>query len=235
MTSAAETLRCASQGTAGRFEVLRCEGPAWALVEVPSPTSSVRICEVVRPALVLGSTQPIGDVSFDRVAERGTDVCRRPSGGGAVLVEPGGQLWFDVFVPVDDPLFQRDVGRAFNWLGAAVAAAVTAVTGFEADVHAGALVRSRWSGVLCLAGLGPGEVLVGGRKVLGAAQRRDRRGAWFQAMVMLRLDAAAAVALLALSDDDREDARCELAASAGAVEADVGELERALLAELATV
>jgi lipoate-protein ligase A len=233
VTDPADALCCVEAGAAGRFRLTRCEGPAAALVEPPAPELGVRICTATGPALVLGSTQPAGEVARAVATAEGVEICRRRTGGGAVLVEPGAQLWLDAYVPAADPLFEVDVGRAFFWLGSAVARAVTEVTGLASTVHRGPLVRSRWSATLCFTGVGPGEVLVGGRKVLGAAQRRDRGGAWFQAMVLLRFDPAASVRLLALADADRMDALAELQSSAVAVAAPGRDLEQALLLALA--
>jgi hypothetical protein len=42
------------------------------------------------------------------------------------------------------------------------------------------MVRSEWSSRVCFAGTGAGEVLAGGRKVIGISQRRSRNGARFQ-------------------------------------------------------
>ena len=66
-----------------------------------------------------------------------------------------------------------------------------------ATVHHGPLMRSEWSGLLCFAGLGPGEVTVGGRKVVGMSQRRTRAAARFQCVVLAEWDPASLVDLLA--------------------------------------
>ncbi|MEY2454843.1 MAG: lipoate---protein ligase [Acidimicrobiaceae bacterium] len=127
----------------------------------------------------------------------GIEVVRRRSGGGAVYVEPGGTLWVDVVVPRGDDLWDDDVGRATYWLGAAWAAAI----GERAVVHRGAMVRTEWSDLVCFAGLGPGEVTVDDRKVVGISQRRTRDAARFQCVTyerwepeplatLLRVDAA---------------------------------------------
>jgi lipoate-protein ligase A len=147
---------------------------------LPDPASRlVRVLEVTAAALVLGSTQ--ATVVTDEV-----DVVRRRSGGGAVLVEPGGVVWVDVVVPRGDPLWDDDVARAFWWLGDAWAAALGTLGIEGAEVHRGPLVRSPLSDLVCFAGLGPGEVTVDGRKVVGIAQRRTRAGALFQCAVPLR-------------------------------------------------
>ena len=158
----------------------------------------VRLLEATRPALVLGSTQAESVVVGDST---GFDVVRRRSGGGAVLVEPGHIAGLDVAIGRDDLLWDDDVGRAFHWLGDAWAAAL-GIPG--AIVHRGALIRSPLSDLVCFAGLGPGEVTVGGAKVVGMAQRRTRAGALFQCAVPLIWEPERLAALLGL---DRIDAR----------------------------
>jgi lipoate-protein ligase A len=145
---------------------------------LPSPARRlVRRCEATSPAVVLGSTQPEPPPSS---SSGSSPVVRRRSGGGAVLVEPGDVLWVDVVVPRGDALWEDDVGRAFHWLGDAWAAAIG-----RAHTHRGPLVTTRWSRAVCFAGLGPGEVTVDGRKVVGISQRRTRDGALFQSAALL--------------------------------------------------
>jgi lipoate-protein ligase A len=166
--------------------------------EVPSPADrAVWFFEPDRPALVLGSTQP--DASVDREACRraGVDVVRRRSGGGAVLLVPGEVLWVDVIVPAGDRLWSDDIGRAAHWLGDAWGAALVACGVSGATVHPGRMVRAPWSAVVCFAGLGPGEVTIDGRKVVGISQRRTRAAARFQCAAALAWDPGALVALLA--------------------------------------
>jgi lipoate-protein ligase A len=159
---------------------------------------AVHVFEVERPALVLGSAQP--DDVVDRAAcdAAGVEVVRRRSGGGAVLVEPGGVVWVDVELPRGDALWHDDVGRAAWWLGDCWAAAM-ADLGITAalTVHRGGLARTRWSALVCFAGLGPGEVTdETGAKLVGIAQRRTRAGARLQCAVPLRWDPAAMASFL---------------------------------------
>lgn len=159
---------------------------------------SATFCDTTRPALVLGSTQPFTDADTATASAAGVDVVRRRGGGGAVLLEPARTVWADVVVPTGDPLWQADVGRAFWWLGDVWAAALGAVGMGKVTVHRGPLVTSRWSRLVCFAGVGPGEVSAGGGKVVGISQRRVREGALFQCAVPLAWDAAAIPALLDL-------------------------------------
>lgn len=186
---------------------------------LPDPaTREVWVCEATRPALVLGSAQPVEVAEADACARAGVEVVRRRSGGGAVLVVPGQLLWVDVVIPSSDPLWQVDVGRAFHWLGDVWRDALVE-QGMEATVHHGALRRTAWSDLVCFAGLGPGEVVSAtGAKLVGISQRRTRAAARFQCAALGRWDPAVLMGLLALDDGRRAAATAALARGAAGVE-----------------
>lgn len=190
------------------------------LVEVLSP---------VRPMLALGSTQPLATADLAAAAARGVDVGRRRSGGGAVLMEPGAFLWVDVTIARDDPLWRDDVGESFEWLGAAWAEAVASLGVPAPDVHRGAAVTNRWSRLVCFAGIGAGEVLVDGRKLVGLSQRRTRTAARYQCGVHARWDPVPLVDLLDLDPDERARAADELAGVATGLEVPADRVVAALL------
>lgn len=138
-----------------------------------------------RPAMVLGSRQPAELVDADACAALDAEVVRRRSGGGAVWLEPGGQAWVDVVVPVGHPRWIDDVRASMVWMGACWVEAL-GTSGIDADaleVHRDGLVGGTWSDLVCFAGLGPGEVRWRGRKLVGVSQRRGRWGARFQCSV----------------------------------------------------
>jgi lipoate-protein ligase A len=170
--------------------------------EVPIPAHRTVWCfEPATPALVLGSAQPEATVDREACARAGVDVVRRRSGGGAVLLVSGQVLWVDVVVPAGDPLWRDDIGVATHLLGDAWAAALVAMSVSRAVVHRGPLVRAPWSDVVCFAGLGPGEVTIDGRKVVGISQRRTRAAARFQCAAYTVWDPAPLVELLGLDGD----------------------------------
>jgi lipoate---protein ligase len=181
-----------------RWNIERLRGPAAGHLAAPAADDRrVRLLEVTRAAVILGSSQPERTVDPGRAEAAGVDVARRPSGGGAVLVVPGEAIWVDVFLPTGDPLWSDDVGLAFHWLGRAWAAALSQVD-VPARAHDGPMRHTAWSRLVCFAGVGPGEVLDGaGRKVVGLSQRRTRTHARFQCCVMLRWEPGALVGLLA--------------------------------------
>jgi len=157
--------------------------------------------------------QPEASLDDASTAARGIDVVRRRSGGGAVFVAPGAQVWLDLFVPSTDPLFDLDVSKAAGFVGDLWTAALAELAdgGSEFEVYSGPLIASLWSRSWCFAGLGPGEVTVGGKKLVGVSQRRSRAGAWFFSMACLRLDPERDASLLSGDEEWRSGLSRELA------------------------
>ena len=190
----------------------------------PSPeVRSLTFYDVDRPAIVLGSGQRDAGVDPDRAAAAGVDVVRRRSGGGAVWLAPGELVWAEFFIPAGDPLWDDDVGRSMWWVGDTWVRALGPTA--EAEVWRGPLVKTDWSRQVCFAGLGPGEVTIGGKKVVGISQRRTRAGALFQTACLLRWDPAPLVQWLGL-----EGARLEYVAMG--VDRPAADLEAALVEAL---
>lgn len=142
-----------------------------------------------------------------------------------MFLRPGAVSWVDVLVPAGDRLWVDDVGRAFLWLGEVWVDALASV-GVTAGSHTGGLVRTPWSDAACFAGLGPGEVTVDGRKVVGISQRRTRAAALFQCAALLAWDAAETESLLGLP-------AASLAGSAAPLPVDRPALEAAFLRSVA--
>lgn len=145
------------------------------------------IFDVDSPALALGSSQSESDVDRSVAEALGIDVFRRHSGGGAVMMSPGSCVWIDIVLPVSDALWAPDVSLAPLWLGEVWASALAGVGAVDPTVHRGAMVRPPLAGVVCFAGLAPGEVSCAG-KTVGVSQRRTRSVARFQTIALLEWD-----------------------------------------------
>lgn len=157
-------------------------------------------------SVVLGSMQRFDAAQVVRAAAEGFGVTRRRSGGGGVVIEPDAVVWVDLFLPVDDPHYVRDIREGAYmigewWVTALVAAGCDRS---QLAVHRGAMTQSLHTKSSCFAGLGPGEVTLGGRKITGISQRRDRTGVWYFTLAYLRVDPPRDAHLLA---DDPEQAR----------------------------
>jgi lipoate-protein ligase A len=209
------------------WSVERRSGSAAALHDRPLGPDVARrvlVLDVERPALVLGSTQRETDADAAALDAFDVELARRRSGGGAVLLVPGQTLWIDVELPRTDLLWDDDVGRASHWLGRTWAATL-AELGVHAEVHTGGVLESVWSRKVCFGGLGPGEITVSGRKLVGISQRRTRDGARFQCLVQRRWDPVPLLGLLALSHRERAGALVELSDAGAGLDVD----ERAVL------
>ena len=224
-----------SRDRSSAFEVGTHTGPADELhareFPVP-PTRQVWILGVTRPALVLGSSQDPAIVDAAACAQRGVDVVKRRSGGGLVLLEPDAQAWVDVVIPTGDPHWVEDVSKAFGWLGEAWQAALRSL-GVETRIVTGRLEVGSWGQLVCFAGSGQGELLLGGSKVVGMSLRRTREGARFQTTALAAWRPERLLPLLAPGVVYPEELLAGIAASGAGLDIAPSVLANALVAELA--
>jgi lipoate-protein ligase A len=143
--------------------------------------------EPTSAAVVLGSRQQPELLDLDRCARLGLEVVRRRSGGGAVLVVPDDLVWVDVVLP--HGVAPDDVRGSMVWIGERWREALAPIVGWQGvlEVNDGGTRSSPWSDLVCFGGIGPGEVLLDGRKLVGLSQRRTRDGARIQGLVYRRV------------------------------------------------
>ena len=175
------------------------------------------------PTLVLGSRQNEGVLDLAACEQRNVTVVKRRSGGGAVLVSAHDLVWMDVLVTRNHPGWDDDVRRSFRWLSECLLVALNEL-GVDGTAHVGSMINTQWSDLICFAGLGPGEITVDGRKLVGISQRRTRNVARFQVAILRAWDPDAMFALFDLDDATRErgvaaiaDAGCVIDAPPAAV------------------
>lgn len=152
------------------------QGDEGSVVAESVSAVSVLWCDFVGSTLILGSRQ--GDELVDRGAmdSAGISLARRRSGGGAVLAVPGSLIWVDLVIAAE--AMYHDVRESMVWAGDLWRRALTGVGARgRLAVHRGPMMSDEWADRVCFAGLGPGEVLADGRKLVGLSQRRTRDGA----------------------------------------------------------
>lgn len=173
---------------ADRYELIRSRSSAFEFHrrQVAEPVrSEIWSHDITGRALVLGSTQDQDAVDLDACHGAGIEIVRRRSGGGAVLLVPGDVVWVDVILPAGATGWSDDIHGPMVWLGQRLAEVLTELlgaSGAEPDVrvHDAKAVTTRWSRLLCFDGIGSGEVLLDGRKLIGISQRRTRTSARLQ-------------------------------------------------------
>jgi lipoate-protein ligase A len=130
------------------------------------------------PALSFGYFGKFSDVA-SYAAER--DLVRRWTGGGIVF--HGADLTYSIVIPASDPVFDESSVVIYEGIHRALCGALNKI-GTQAVVAGsvdpgGSVVRMRAtsaSGYNCFANPVRADIMINGRKIAGAAQRRTRRG-----------------------------------------------------------
>ncbi len=161
--------------------------PAWnmaldaALLEAVSAGASpptLRLYAWLPPAVSLGRHQPDPDTeALARLAALGAEWVRRPTGGRAVWHGPPvEELTYAIVAPLHGAGLEGSLAASCRRIHAGLAAGLERL---GADVTLAPPARRRaprpTSRVACFATSAPSEVMVGGRKLIGSAQRRARR------------------------------------------------------------
>lgn len=144
-------------------------------------TPTVWWCRPTDDAIVLGSRQQDDVVDGAACARAGLSLVHRRSGGGAVILHRDSILWVDVVLPHGEA--PDDVRGSMVWMGERWRDVLATTIAADLSVHRGGMQSSAWSDLVCFAGVGPGEVLVGADKLVGLSQRRTRRGIRIQSLI----------------------------------------------------
>jgi lipoyl(octanoyl) transferase len=158
-----------------------------------------------RPATVsLGYAQPL-DETVDRAqcTALGIALVRRPTGGSAILHEPPeGEVTYSVVARGDDFTGADDVLETYRVVGQGLAKGLERL-GAAAELVPLARGRRDGSGPpgFCFRRAGAYEIAVGGRKLVGSAQRRQGTSFLQHGAVLLGVDAPRLRALFPTTRD----------------------------------
>ncbi|MEY2496864.1 MAG: lipoyl(octanoyl) transferase [Verrucomicrobiota bacterium] len=144
-----------------------------ALLETVS-APAIRFYRWRGPALSFGYFGSYADVA-DQSPER--EIVRRWTGGGVVL--HGGDLTYSVIIPAGHALFRRSSLEIYSAVHEAIRRALQA-DGVEATLATSAAPKVSEH---CFANAVRADVISGGRKIAGAAQRRTRLGLLHQGSI----------------------------------------------------
>jgi lipoate-protein ligase A len=125
-----------------------------------------------RPSFSFGYFQKIAEeVDLPKCRGRGIDLVRRPTGGGTVI--HGWDLTYSVAVPLDNPLIPKDTLGSYRLISECIIEGLRQL-GIKAEhyserANGDAMLRN-----ICLTNPTKYDVLINGKKVAGAAQRRKQ-------------------------------------------------------------
>jgi lipoate-protein ligase A len=212
---------------------MACDACVLDAVEGGLAPATIRLYAWSVPAVSLGRHQPDPDpAAAARLAARGVEWVRRPTGGRAVWHgPPDEELTYSVIAPLDDPALAGGLHAAYRRIHEGLAAGLARLGVAAALAPRGGRAALRPSvRVACFAATVPYEITVGGRKLVGSAQRRGRAALLQHGSIPLAGDQRALRETWPGSLAD--DAATTLAAAAGR-RVDAAEAARALAGGLA--
>jgi lipoate-protein ligase A len=155
----------------------------------------------------LGSGQSFTDLDPRALSDRGWQLVRRASGGTAVL--HAGQVGYSLILPSTHPIWGGDLAASYERLAEPLRLALSRL-GIDAE----AAYPSRRSVAtktiptlaerICFAGLGPHELTVKNRKIVGNSQIRRRLASTQHGVIQLAGGQAELADVLAGLDDDQK-------------------------------
>jgi lipoate-protein ligase A len=138
------------------------------------------------PTISLGYAQPVDErIDLEEAARMGIGLVRRPTGGSAILHEgPNLELTYSVVGAAGDFSGADDLLRTYRWIGSALTAGLTRL-GTAVEMVPVQPSDPEAMPAFCFARTGSYELEVGGRKLVGSAQRRQGAGFLQHGSVML--------------------------------------------------
>jgi lipoate-protein ligase A len=144
----------------------------WRGRQAGTSPPTIRFFAWAPPCLSLGYGQPLdGSVDTEACRRLGVGIVRRPTGGGAIYHDgPERELTYSVAATAADLCIGADLLQTYHWIGRALLRGLNAL-------GAGAEIVAVGGGAgpapaFCFARTGAFEIEVGGRKLVGSAQRR---------------------------------------------------------------
>ena len=173
------------------------------------------------PCLSLGRSQPLADVDRAACRAAGVDLVRRPTGGRAILHTD--ELTYSVALLQSDPRAEGGVLESYRRLseGLLVGLRTLGVDADQATGHRGGAPRQA---PVCFEVPSAYEIVVAGRKLVGSAQWRGRRGVLQHGSLPLRGDLGRIVDYLAFGDAEREQQRRAVRERATTLEEALGQV-----------
>lgn len=172
------------------------------------------------PCISLGRNQPIDGVDLRRIAARGYQVVRRPTGGRAILHTD--ELTYSIAASPTDPLMSGLVLDSYLRISRGLVDGLKRL-GIPAVEAPGTNRAGPDVSAACFEVPSAYEITAGGKKVLGSAQMRRRHTVIQHGSLPLTGDLTRVVDCLAYQDEAERDAlRESLAAHAATAEAVLG-------------
>jgi lipoyl(octanoyl) transferase len=195
---------------------------------------TIRLYAWMPPCLSLGFRQPLADLDFEALRNRGWDLVRRPTGGRSILHTD--ELTYSVCGPYSEPRLAGSVLESYRRLSAALLHALHSLD-IPAETHP-ELVKPQGeqdtslveesNGPVCFEVPSSYESTAQGKKLIGSAQSRKREGVLQHGSLPLSGDLTRITQVLIFPEVGESQAGLEAARQQAASRL----LERAITAEV---
>jgi lipoate-protein ligase A len=155
-------------------------------------------------AVSLGYAQRAGEIDASACRRSGVEVVRRPTGGRAVLHHL--ELTFSLVLPLRPEWAPPSTMENHRRIHRCLAHGLDAL-GVSGPIEQTAGRTDGVGSVFCVAAAGPCELLVGGKKLVGVAQRRFRSALLQQGTILCDFDVHAYLEVLPGGDHERHRER----------------------------
>ena len=186
-----------------------------ALARLCRDHATLRFYEWDAPTLSIGYFQRTGEIDLVACRELAIGLVRRPTGGRAVLHRH--DLTYSLILPLHSPWTEFSIAESYHRINACLRRGLESL-GVSASTAISDVGAAREPSPFCFSAITQQELLVGGKKVIGSAQRRFPAALLLQGVVLLDFISADLLALL------REEERANTAESLGLI----GSLREAL-------
>lgn len=159
------------------------EAIASSVLEGASPPT-LRFYGWKTPSITIGAFQRLSDINMDYCRDMGIPIVRRPTGGRAIL--HGNDLTYSFSSPNTAPFFSEGLLKSYSYISEAF------LRGFR-EMGIPVQLKSRrergrvlTGSALCFQSVSYGEITLNGKKLLGSAQKRWKRGFLQQGSLLLK-------------------------------------------------
>jgi len=143
----------------------------------------LRFYKWIRPTLSIGYFQKADNaVNFDKIKSKNFDFIRRPTGGRAVLHDK--EITYSITIPIKNIIFNLSILESYDLLCKPI---VQAINNLGIKAYISDEDESSVNSPSCFAAPTFKDIKVNGKKIIGSAQMRDKRGILQHGSILLKV------------------------------------------------
>ncbi len=192
-------IRLINQGPASAFFNMALDEAISESVRQKVSPSTLRLYHWDRPSLSIGCFQKVSDVDTGYCHKKGYPIVRRQTGGRAVLHDS--ELTYSFSASADSPVFNGSLNDNYAVISRALLLALK-LKGIEAAASFSRKRENSHKHPACFRSVSYGEITVGGKKVIGSAQKRHKDGFLQHGSILFSFDPGELSRVLGQNNED---------------------------------